>query len=113
MDVFHRSADTAPPALDYNDIKPTLIISWWCTAYATTIILFRVTGRYLRVEKLLLEDSIMLASILLLFARMGLAHGVLLHGTNNVALNGLSAIDVSAREYGSKLVLGARLLYTL
>lgn len=113
MEVLRRFADAAPAATTFEDIKPTLIMSWWCTLYAIAIILFRVCGRYIRVEKLLLEDIIMLASIVLLFTRTGLAHAVLIDGTNNTVLDGLTSAQISTRVLGSKLVIGSRIMYAL
>lgn len=113
MDIFPRFSDVSPVAQTAEDLKPTLIISWWCTCYAMTIIFFRVFGRYIRVEKLFIEDIIMLGGITLLVTRIGLAHGVLKYGSNNVSLEGLTSEDISARELGSKLVLASRMIYPL
>ncbi|OBT60471.1 hypothetical protein VE03_10311 [Pseudogymnoascus sp. 23342-1-I1] len=50
-----------PPARTFNDDKATMIVCWWFTMFAITIILFLVAGRYLRTartEKLFPEDII-------------------------------------------------------
>jgi hypothetical protein len=101
-----------PPALQTEfAMHATLLVSWWCTGFALAVILVRVFGRYVRTEKLFLEDKIMAASIFPLLARMGLVHVVLLWGTNNTVSNTLSTIDVQHREIGSKLVLASRITY--
>lgn len=100
-----------PPARTFNDDKATLIVCWWCTAFAVTIILFRVAGRYIRTEKLFPEDIIAFLCIVPILARMAFVHVVLLWGTNNVVIDGLTQQDISHREIGSRLVLGSRVLY--
>ena len=53
-------------------------------------------------------------SIVPLLARMGFVHVVLLYGTNNVDLAGLTdPVKIHHREIGSRLVLGARIFYAL
>jgi hypothetical protein len=101
-----------PPALQTKeDMNPTLMISWWCTGFALAVILVRVSGRYVRTEKLFKEDKIMAASIIPLMIRMALVHIILIWGTNNTATESLSAIDIYHREIGSKLVLVSRIFY--
>ncbi|ELR04425.1 hypothetical protein VC83_02175 [Pseudogymnoascus destructans] len=100
-----------PPARTFNDDKATLIVCWWCTIFAITIIVFRVTGRYLRTEKLFPEDIIAFLCIIPILARMAMVHVVLLWGTNNVITDGLSQQNISHREIGSRLVLGSRIFY--
>jgi len=111
MDVFRRFVSDAPPATTFFDNKPTLVISWWCTIYAIVFILLRISGRYIRTEKLFLEDQVVLASIFLILLRMALAHVILLYGTNNVITTGLSAEDIQQREIGSRVVLVSRIIY--
>jgi len=112
-----------PPSPEsYMDVNPTLLVSWWCTVFSLVIILIRVFGRWIRTERLYLEDKIMLVAILPLFARMVCVHFVLKYGTNNVdtvALQDLALIDgrsledeIAMRVVGSKLVLAARVFYT-
>ncbi|OBT66139.1 hypothetical protein VE03_05143 [Pseudogymnoascus sp. 23342-1-I1] len=100
-----------PPARTFGDDKATMIVCWWCTLFAVTIILFRVAGRYIRTEKLFPEDIIATLCIVPILARMALVHVILLWGTNNVVTDGLSQLDISHREMGSRLVLGSRIFY--
>lgn len=82
------------------------------TCYAITIILFRVTGRWLRTELVFVEDVIILLSICLLVPRMVLVRYILDYGTNNVDLSFVTTeAEVHQREFGSQLVLITRLLY--
>lgn len=76
------------------------------------IILARLSGRWVRTEKLFREDIIMALSIIPLMLRMGCAHIVLRNGTNNTTIDGpLSDVDILQRETGSKAVLAARIFY--
>ena len=86
-------------------------MSWWCTGFALAIILVRITGRYIRTEKLFREDKIMAWSIIPLLGRMAMVHIVLLWGTNNAIVEHLSQSDIDHREIGSKLVLPSRITY--
>ena len=100
-----------PPAQTAIQDNPTLLVSWWCTGFALVIILVRLAGRYIRTEKLFMEDKIAACSIIPLLARMALVHLVLRWGTNNAITTGLSPEDLWHRELGSKMVLPARILY--
>lgn len=100
-----------PPAQDAASVNPTLLVSWWCTIFALTIILARLAGRWVRTERLFREDKIMALSIIPLLLRMGCVHVVLKFGTNNAIMTGLSEEDIWHREIGSKLVLPARIFY--
>ena len=101
-----------PPNLQTRrDDKPTLLVSWWCTGFALAAILIRVCGRYVRMERLFREDKIMAFSIVPLMIRMGLVHVILLFGTNNTKLDGLTAGGIHDREIGSRLVLASRIFY--
>ena len=102
-----------PPPQDSKQNRPTLLVSWWCTGFALTIILVRLAGRYVRTERLFREDKIMALSLIPLLARMGLVHLLLLWGTNNVTTEGLTARDVHYREIGSRLVLASRIMYAM
>lgn len=93
--------------------NPTLLFSWWCTGFAFVIILFRLSGRYVRNERLFREDKIMALSIIPLLIRMGFIHVVLLWGTNNVVAQGMSSEEIRHRAIGSRMVLGARIFYAL
>jgi len=54
----------------------------------------------------------MMLAIIPLFIRMGLAHIVLIKGTNNVDTTGLTAHDIERRVTGSQVVLASRIMYT-
>ncbi|KMP07556.1 hypothetical protein DIZ76_017266 [Coccidioides immitis] len=111
--LTRRLYSDAPPAQSRRETNPTLLVSWWATGFSLTIILIRVCGRYIRTERLFPEDRIMALSIIPLLIRMGFVHMVLLWGTNNAVTTGFSAQDVSHRELGSRMVLGARIFYAL
>ncbi|KAJ4359472.1 uncharacterized protein N0V89_000026 [Didymosphaeria variabile] len=94
--------------------NPTLLYSWWCTIFSIVIIGFRLTGRYIRNERLFREDKIMAGSIIPLLARMALIHVVLLWGTNNANTSQLTdPLKIHHREIGAKLVIAARIFYTM
>jgi hypothetical protein len=102
-----------PPPHSVLQDNPTLLLSWWCSFFSLTIILFRLAGRWIRTEKMFSEDKIMALSIIPLMARMAFVHLVLRNGTNNTTLEGLSATDIANREFGSKMVLAARIFYAM
>lgn len=104
-------ADDLPPVRTFEDNKPTLLVSWWCTGFAITIILLRLGGRFMRIEHLFREDKIMALAIIPIAIRMGLVHAVLLFGTNNTVTTDLTFEDIRNREIGSRLVLIARIMY--
>jgi len=82
--------------------------------FAVVIIGFRLSGRYIRNERLFREDTIMAWSILPLLARMACIHVVLIYGTNNVDIIGLTdPVKIHHREIGSRLVLAARIFYAM
>ncbi|KAJ5715800.1 uncharacterized protein N7483_012981, partial [Penicillium malachiteum] len=104
----------SPPAYESRDeINPTLLMSWWATIFSAVIIVVRLCGRYVRIERFFPEDKVMMLSMIPLFIRMVLVHFVLVYGTNNVQASGLSAEQISKREIGSKLVLAARISYAI
>ncbi|KAL1961984.1 hypothetical protein VTN77DRAFT_719 [Rasamsonia byssochlamydoides] len=105
--------DVPPDPQTRVENNPTLLISWWCTAFSLVIILIRVSGRYVRTERLFREDKVMMASIVPLLIRMAFAHVVLIWGTNNTKTAGLSELDIQHREVGSRLVLAARIFYAV
>jgi hypothetical protein len=94
-------------------INPTLLMSWWATGFSLAIIVVRLCGRYIRLERFFPEDKIMVLSIIPLAIRMVLVHFILTFGTNNVQTDGLTAEEISKREIGSKLVLVARIFYAI
>lgn len=100
-----------PPARSFEQDKPTLLVCWWCTLFAVVIIMFRVTGRFIRSEKLFKEDWLAFATLIPLCVRMALVHVILIFGTNNTVTTGLSAQDIHRREIGSRLVLASRIFY--
>jgi hypothetical protein len=106
--------DSPPERRTRISNNPTLLYSWWCTIFALVIILVRISGRYIRNEMLFKEDKIMALSIVPLMARMAVVHVVLIYGTNNADVTGLTdATKIHHREIGAKLVLAARIFYAL
>lgn len=106
----------SPNVPDYesrSQINPTLLMSWWATGFSLAIIVVRLCGRYVRLERFFPEDKMMVLSIIPLSVRMILVHFVLIYGTNNVNTDGLTAEEISKRELGSKLVLVARIFYAI
>lgn len=94
--------------------NPTLLYSWWCTIFSLVIIGFRLSGRYIRNERLFREDKIMAWSVVPLMARMSFVHVVLIWGTNNVNVSTLhDTTIIRHREIGSQLVLAARIFYAM
>ncbi|KAI9370543.1 hypothetical protein BJX61DRAFT_86794 [Aspergillus egyptiacus] len=106
-------SEIAPDIRTRLDDNPTLLVSWWATGVSLAIIVTRVCGRYVRIERLFREDKIMMASIIPLLVRMALVHVVLIWGTNNTKLDGLTEDDIRHREIGSKLVLASRVFYAI
>lgn len=51
-------------------------------------------------------------AIIPLLMRTALVHVVLIYGTNNTQIEGLTETQIHQRELGSKLVLAARIFYT-
>ncbi|KAH8699090.1 hypothetical protein BGW36DRAFT_294803 [Talaromyces proteolyticus] len=89
----------------------TLLVSWWCTVFSFAIILVRVVGRHVRMNRLFTEDKVMIASVFPLFVRMAFVHVVLIWGTNNTKTSTLTELDIQHREIGSRLVLASRIFY--
>ncbi|KAL6856804.1 hypothetical protein J3F83DRAFT_381165 [Trichoderma novae-zelandiae] len=104
---------SAPPERPFSDAKPTLLVAWWTTLFCTCLILLRLSGRYIRVEKLFVEDKITALALLPLYLRMACTHVVLLYGTNNIELAGLelSPEEVRQRTIASKVVLAGRIFH--
>jgi hypothetical protein len=107
--------DDAPPEPRTRITNnPTLLYSWWCTIFCAVTIGTRLVGRYIRNERLFREDKIMAWSILPLFARMAFIHVVLIWGTNNADTSQLTdPLKIHHREIGAKLVIAARIFYTM
>ncbi|KAJ5627807.1 hypothetical protein N7490_010035 [Penicillium lividum] len=109
-----RGLNQTPPAYETREeINPALLMSWWATAFSLAIIIVRLCGRYVRIERFFPEDKVMTLSMIPLVCRMVLVHFVLIYGTNNVQTAGLTADEISKREIGSKLVLVARIFYAI
>lgn len=102
-----------PPIQTRVDNNPTVLVTWWASFFALTIILIRLAGRYVRTERLFLEDKIIMLAVVPLFIRTILVNFVLDLGTNNTYTQGLSHEDIQNRELGSKLVLVTRIFYPL
>lgn len=102
-----------PPLRAFSDDKPTLLVCWWITIFCAVIILLRVSGRFVRTERLFREDKTAALALIPLFLRMGCVHFILLYGTNNAQLAdaGLSDEDLKNKSIASGLVLLSRILY--
>jgi magnesium-transporting ATPase (P-type) len=108
--IYH---ETSPAMQTRAQINPTLMMSWWATIFSLLIIIVRLCGRYIRVERFFAEDKVMMISVIPLVIRMVLVHFVLILGTNNTTTTGLTEQEISNRELGSKLVLAARIFYAI
>lgn len=103
-----------PPAMQTRDqINPTLMMSWWATGFSLAIIVVRLCGRYIRIERFFPEDKMVMISVVPLVIRMVLVHFVLVLGTNNTTTGELTGQEIRNREIGSKLVLAARIFYAI
>ncbi|KAK3314326.1 hypothetical protein B0H66DRAFT_376388 [Apodospora peruviana] len=106
-----------PPARPFSDDKPTLLVSWWITILSSFIILLRLAGRYIRVEKLLTEDKIAAIALIPLYVRMACVHAILVYGTNNIEVTDedgtlrFTEDEMHRRSVASGLVLLTRILY--
>lgn len=96
-----------------DQINPTLLICWWATMFSLAIIVVRLCGRYVRIERFFPEDKVAMISVIPLLIRMILVHFVLIYGTNNTKTAGLTPEDISKRVIGSKLVLASRIFYAI
>jgi len=106
----------APPARPFSNDKPTLLVAWWIAGLCSIVVGLRLAGRYIRVEKLFLEDKIAAIFLIPLFLRTAVLHVVLLYGTNNVLVDGDTALrfsqeEIQRRSIGSGLVLLTRILH--
>lgn len=102
-----------PPLRSFDDDKPTLLVCWWTTIFSAAIIVMRVTGRFIRTERLFREDKTAALALIPLFLRMGCVHYILVHGTNNARFDGVVLSEEELRERGiaSGLVLASRVFY--
>ncbi|KAH8675114.1 hypothetical protein BGZ61DRAFT_458344 [Ilyonectria robusta] len=103
----------APEARPFSKDKPTALVSIWISLFCIAIIVLRLSGRYVRVEKLLREDKIVACALIPLILRAVCVHFVLLYGTNNVNLDGLDLTqsEIDKRVIGSRLVMATRVFY--
>lgn len=103
-----------PPELrPFRTDKPTLLVCWWATSFCTLMILLRVSGRFIRTERLFIEDKVAALAIIPLVLRMVCVHYILTFGTNNADFTGavLSAEELRHKSIASGLVLLSRFLY--
>lgn len=102
-----------PPLLPFTETKPTLLVCWWITIFCTVIILLRVGGRFVRSERLFVEDRVAALALIPLYLRMGCVHVILIYGTNNAQLAdaNLSDDDIRKKSIASGLVLLSRIFY--
>ncbi|KAI0387635.1 hypothetical protein F5Y04DRAFT_240657 [Hypomontagnella monticulosa] len=100
-----------PPLGTPKQDKPTLLVCWWITLFCTTIILFRIAGRFIRSEKLFREDKTAALAIIPLYLRMGCVHVILIWGTNNAQFTQLTDHELHMKTIASGLVLASRIFY--
>ncbi|EJP64211.1 integral membrane protein, putative [Beauveria bassiana ARSEF 2860] len=102
-----------PSLLPFRHDKPTLLVCWWMTSFCAVMICLRVAGRFIRTERLFLEDKIAALAIIPLALRMACVHYILLHGTNNADFTGviLSTQQLHKKSIASGLVLLSRFFY--
>jgi hypothetical protein len=103
-----------PPVQPFSEDKPSLLVCWWITIFCTVIILLRIGGRFIRSERLFVEDKVAALALIPLLLRMGCVHFIIVYGTNNAQLVGLvlSDEDIRRKQIASGLVLLSRVLYT-
>lgn len=102
---------SAPPLRTATEDHATLLCAYWVTGICIIAVIFRVTGRYIRIEKLHFDDTWMAITVIPLVWRLGFIHSVLKHGTHNadpIALAQLTPEQLSKRGWSSGMVLGAR-----
>lgn len=101
-----------PPLHTLAENKPTLLVCWWITLFCATIILLRVSGRFIRSERLFQEDRIAGFAVVPLFMRMACVHIILAWGTNNAEFTtALTEEELDRKRIASGLVLASRILY--
>lgn len=103
----------APELRAFRLDKPTLLVCWWATSFCTLMILLRVTGRFIRTERLFIEDKVAALAIIPLVFRMVCVHYVLKFGTNNADFTGaqLTPEELRQKTIASGLVLLSRFFY--
>ncbi|KAH7031219.1 uncharacterized protein B0I36DRAFT_374213 [Microdochium trichocladiopsis] len=104
---------SSPPRLHTAvEDKPSLLVCWWITLFCATIILLRVSGRFIRSERLFREDRIAGFAVIPLLMRMACVHVVLLWGTNNADFTvPLTEEEQRRKRIASGLVLASRIFY--
>lgn len=77
------------------------------------MILLRVAGRFIRTERLFIEDKIAALAVIPLILRMVCVHFILIYGTNNADFSGveLTAVQLHQKSVASGLVLLSRFFY--
>lgn len=77
------------------------------------MILLRVLGRFIRTERLFIEDKIAALAVIPLVLRMVCVHFILIYGTNNADFSGLdlTAVQLHHKSVASGLVLLSRFFY--
>lgn len=103
----------APDLRAFRDDKPTLLVCWWATSFCTLMILLRVTGRFIRTERLFIEDKIAALAVIPLVLRMVCVHYILIFGTNNADFSDveLTPLQLHQKSIASGLVLLSRFFY--
>lgn len=103
----------APDLRAFRDDKPTLLVCWWATSFCTLMILLRVTGRFIRTERLFIEDKIAALAVIPLILRMVCVHYILIFGTNNADFSDveLTSLQLHQKSVASGLVLLSRFFY--
>lgn len=104
-----------PELRAFRQDKPTLLVCWWATSFCALMILLRITGRFIRTERLFLEDKIAASALLPLILRMVCVHFILIYGTNNANFTNvqLSATQLHQKTVASGLVLASRFFYAV
>ncbi|KAM4056990.1 integral membrane protein [Hirsutella rhossiliensis] len=106
---------TDPPALlPFRHDKPTLLVCWWATSFCALMILIRITGRFIRTERLFREDKIAACALVPLVLRMACVHFILVWGTSNADFTGVDLTPAQLRQksIASGLTIASRFFYT-
>ncbi|PHH65872.1 hypothetical protein CDD81_1241 [Ophiocordyceps australis] len=103
----------APSLRAFKYDKPTLLVCWWATSFSALMILLRLAGRFIRTERLFLEDKISALALVPLVLRMVCVHFILTFGTNNADFSSLhlDPDQLRHKSIASGLVLASRFLY--
>lgn len=103
----------APELWPFRRDKPTLLVCWWATSFCALMILLRIAGRFIRTERLFLEDRIAALALIPLVMRMACVHFILIFGTNNADFSNVVLTDdqIHQKSVASGLVLASRFFY--